>query len=237
MGGIGTALVAAIATAIGAGIGQDIQNLFGGHRTTETSSLPTTSPPTIGSLSISRFGKHYQIVTPIFDSQQTDQQVQEVTLDLQWGVPGVACGVVNNIYQVNEALLVNKVSHVVEGSVSQESGRTLGLVQATGRLYETCGGEDLSLTFRPSALILAAKTTNLISISFPVDILATSLHPNPGSPVSIPQANASGVVSTIRGQGYLKATMTIHTNSGKKMTACEVAGIWQGNVPKCQISK
>jgi hypothetical protein len=197
-----------------------------------------------GSLSITESHGSYQFIVPILNSQPNDQQLQEVSLHVGWGEPIDTCDAPIYLYKVGENLLVKKGSRKVVGSVVLESGVAVGsAVQASGNLSESCGGGRLSLAFRPPALILKGKMTTIISIDLPEEISAASLSAGssgnaaepPIHPVRIPNIIVQSN-KTIQFP-YMEAIVTVQTNSGARMSACEVLEMFTSpHMPNCSSS-
>lgn len=206
-GGITTALLVAVATAFGMGVGQDLFAIIAGHH-----SPASAKSPTIGSLAITESHNNYQFVIPIFNSQPNDQQIREISLDVEWNWVDPSCNS-GNVgegygYSIGQNLTVGKGRTAV-APVTPVSGIGAGsAVLAVGTFMESCpsgdlsGFRDLSLAFRPPALILTGKETTIVYIVLPRDIQAAQN-------ITIPDLFSSSIT----------ATMTFQINSGTKMSA------------------
>ncbi len=221
-------MVVAIVTAFANGVGQDLFSFAAGQ-------LSSSSPGSLaaGSLSITESHGDYQFIVPIFNSQPDDQQLQIVGLELHWG--GFGCGGQIYQYRVSEKLTVKntleKGRRTFVGSVAAESGAAVGAnVQAIGTVSDTCGS-NLSLAFRPPALIVTGKTTTIISIDLPEKISISSLSRDntfdPAEPmhsVSIPSFIENPNDNSV---SYgMTATVAVQANSGAIMSACEELGLF-----------
>jgi len=224
-GGIATTLVVAIVTAFGTNIGQSLS--AGQHPSS------SVEPPAIGSLAITESQRDLQFTVPVFNPKPFYQQIQEVGLDIGWSKETVVCPASSEpltyVYNVGENLAVEKRDNAVFGSITPASGVDAGsATQARGRISAECEGgiSDLNLTFSPPALILAGNSTTIMVIKLPETISVKALSPSsfspdlPASPISLPSIIITSAHKSAH-YFFMRATVSILTNTGIRMSACK----------------
>jgi hypothetical protein len=143
--------------------------------------------PEVSQLTIAAGSGHYRIQIPIYNVQDQDDQVDSVTVSVDWNENvDIACESNTAEYQLQDTVIVGAVGKTLRATVSDSSGGLANLsLPATGSLTTYCVGGSLEFTFQPG-LIVRARSTALIYVDIPEQIRATHVRitgPVPSTPM------------------------------------------------------
>jgi hypothetical protein len=179
----------------------------------------------LGSLSLAESRGSYELIVPISSRQSMGEQVEEISLDIQWSCNLAVPGPPPHTYAVDGNVKVLG-GNVIEGRVISEANSSGSeYVQAAGSLLDDGCGDTLKLAFRPPALMLSSQAIVPISIVMPerntftftkVTEFDGSISPEPSGRVQIPNFFANPRINVI-------ASLAIKGSFGVQTTSCVIA--------------
>jgi hypothetical protein len=181
-------------------------------------------------LSLAEYRGTDKLIVPIYNPQPVDEQVQEIGIDLQWlACPAVSSPPPSATYAIDGSLKV-LAGGVVVGVVTPESGPGTGAsVRAIGSV-KTAGGciAEVTLNFRPPALLLGGKTTTPISVVMPVNNTFTiskaapDIAENKDVPAFANVPAGDFQIPDFTGAPWM-AEITVRDNFGVQSSSCEIS--------------
>jgi hypothetical protein len=171
---------------------------------------------TAGDITVAESAKYYRVVYPLYSSLVFDQ-VNRITLTLDWTFACNAEASPPNIYSLQNQILVSSKHHSARAAVIAKSGAAKGFeVPATGTWYQYCNTAYLSLTFMPPALVVQKSATTLIVMDIPrrMKILGSKKQ------ISLPD-----ILNFTAGEGTplpgrITVTLSVGMASGNESSAC-----------------
>jgi hypothetical protein len=189
-------------------------------------------------LVIAESSKYYRIQLPVSNHQGQDDQLDAVTLTLQWNSnTGIGCLATPVSYQLADHIVLAKNGNIATAPVKASSGGFAGFdLPTTGSLHEYCMSGALTFTFYPG-LIIEADSTTLMYVNVPKHINAT--YEQIGAPYNSTKrghivADATGIPDPVNGgtgNGEEYSFVIIQANvkfiSGETYSSCRmIRGIY-----------